>query len=502
MALYVSCMSRCLLAILGTVAHGWDFESRYACGICHDLLDGEQCEQFGACSAFNASTLEGGCQAVCPNSNRLWSERNQQLWFGGEPDVRVTKGFGTKPYDQIRVSIISQSGKPPGEAGFFDYSARFRYSWTGNFLHTAMKSVTPGTTATFNLGTQVQVKVPPQGAGVAGVLIADPCAYSKWVECTFESKHQVYTRTPALINSFVADSSTDFWGILGDNFYDRTGEITQDVYRHVSLAAKSKLFITIPGNHDYWVYGSPPGSKDKDQCGNGHMQFYAQDSKAAQAVGIGSHSTPFDFSVDPNAVSEGCKPANLNNFFWYTQIGNVGIIGQSGAYTLAEARPFMAEACTWLGQQRGIDVGLLVGHWDISGSGATEEMAMPAWYSEMSALPGCSKFRQDDMLKYVMGHTHCNTPHPHGDIGAGFMVAGFGMGGCGNYGIPILDTTQERVRMWYFDTSSTDLYNSVQACVQAKGWRSCTEHATLWLDSSLISRNSSSSSSNADMVVV
>jgi hypothetical protein len=51
------------------------------------------------------------------------------------------------------------------------------------------------------------------------------------------------------------------------------------------------------------------------------------------------------------------------------------------------------------------------------------------------------------MLKFFMGHTHCNVPHPHGNTNTGFMVAGQGMEGCANYGIPILDTTGGRVRV-------------------------------------------------------
>ena len=30
------------------------------------------------------------------------------------------------------------------------------------------------------------------------------------------------------------------------------------------------------------------------------------------------------------------------------------------------------------------------------------------------------------------------------------------MNGCGNYGVPVLDTTDGRVRVWYFDIFSTD----------------------------------------------
>jgi hypothetical protein len=97
----------------------------------------------------------------------------------------------------------------------------------------------------------------------------------------------------------------------------------------------------------------------------------------------------------------------------------------SGAYSLEETRPLMAEACSWLGEQAAtgtLEVAMIVGHWDISGAGAAKEMAVPAFYDEMRALPGCRDLDERTMLKFFMGHTHCNVPHPHGHVNTGFMV--------------------------------------------------------------------------------
>merc|ERR1712107_815174 len=87
----------------------------------------------------------------------------------------------------------------------------------------------------------------------------------------------------------------------------------------------------------------------------------------------------------------------------------------------------MQEACAWLGQQEGLDVAILLGHWDIKGLGASADMAMPEWFEHMAAISGCSEFHQRGMLKFVQGHSHCNDPHPHGRVDVGFRVAGFGM---------------------------------------------------------------------------
>jgi hypothetical protein len=278
----------------------------------------------------------------------------------------------------------------------------------------------------------------------------------------------------------------DFWGILGDNFYDRTGEITWDVFRRISTEVKSKIFMSVPGNHDYWVFGDPSAGTIADQCSHGHMQYYAQDTKASEFNQI------FDFSVNPDdrVLGLGCNPPAIANSFWYNQVGNIGFVGQSGAYSLEASYPFMEEACAWLSNQPGLDLVSLVGHWDLNDMGAADSMDMPNWYQRMAKLPGCHELSKRGTLKFLAGHTHCNDPHPANRVNAdaGFRVAGFGMSGWGcsnpnpNYGIPVLDTTGGHARIWYFDTSSDESYQAVLSCVKQKGWRNCTPLASLWLD--------------------
>ena len=161
----------------------------------------------------------------------------------------------------------------------------------------------------------------------------------------------------------------------------------------------------------------------------------------------------------------------------------MGYVGFSGAYELKEILPLMTEACAWLPKQKGLQLAVLVGHWDTSGLGATSSTAVPGMYDHIKALPGCDALDERKMLKFVMGHTHCNTPHPHGRADTGFMVAGFGMEGCGNYGIPIMDTTDGHATFWYFPVAGdkTDSYDAVLECVTKSGWRACTHLAQVWL---------------------
>jgi hypothetical protein len=59
-----------------------------------------------------------------------------------------------------------------------------------------------------------------------------------------------------------------------------------------------------------------------------------------------------------------------------------------------------------------------------------------------------------------MGHTHCNEVTATDSRGSkpalGFMVAGQGMEGCGNFGVPLVDTTEGgRLEVVYFDVQTT-----------------------------------------------
>jgi hypothetical protein len=490
----------------------FEYKDRYACVICNDLLvfhqedpSGDHCTRYGACHSLNKSSVENGCEAFC-------GPEKQFIGANTTVDLRVAKGFGTKSYPSLRVSVITQDNSKPTLNGQpFSYSEDFKYKWTQNQLHSSVVEVPAGHASVTIAGQRVDLRLPKQGAGVAGVLIADPCVKGSEVGCTFESKFQTTARLPKLLNAFVGGSNaTDFWGIFGDNLYDRKGEVTKGVYDEIDLKTKSKIFLTVPGNHDYWVLGAPAVGAGADQYANGHMQWYAQDSKAA------TESSPFDFSVNPAKVigSEKKKPT-ITNSFWYNQIGNVGIIGYSGAYHFDEAKPYFAEACQWLKGQQGMKLAMIVGHWDVDGLGCESDMAGPALYEQVAMMDGCDAFDQRGMLKFVMGHTHCNIPHPHGKVDTGFMVAGQGMEGCGNYGavdcilhyvtgseffcrvlplllfrtgIPIIDTTEDRVRFWNFEVVSkkgVDTYDKVMACVLAKGWRGCTDLAESWLDQPL-----------------
>ena len=106
----------------------------------------------------------------------------------------------------------------------------------------------------------------------------------------------------------------------------------------------------------------------------------------------------------------------------------MGFIGFSGAYTLQETMPLLKEACSWASSQsETMKILFLVGHWDSENLGCKNEMDVPSLYEQISKLDGCDKFDAKKALKFFMGHTHCNIPHPHNHVDTGFMVAGQGI---------------------------------------------------------------------------
>eukprot|EP00929_Paragymnodinium_shiwhaense_P034023 TRINITY_DN1855_c0_g2_i1.p1 TRINITY_DN1855_c0_g2~~TRINITY_DN1855_c0_g2_i1.p1 ORF type:complete len:512 (-),score=82.58 TRINITY_DN1855_c0_g2_i1:377-1912(-) len=460
------------------------------CGVCMDVAAGQDCEKYDVCGCMNREILEaaggcarlGFCDEVKEDADDFWASS------GDDFDLRVTKGHGSRDYPYVRISTITQTADDPSESGFFDFSAQFKYAWTGNYLHTALKTVTPGKRTEFRIGKRtVSVTIPARGDGVAGVLIADPCvrfaSILSLIACDSAEKHQTAERIPALLNAFVGSEETNFWGILGDNWYDRTGHTTRGVFSKLSQAVKETPFVTVAGNHDYWVLGDPSRGSGLDQCGNGHMQYYAQDSDAASLVAPGAKLAPFNYSVKPPLNPFTCHPAAADNSRYFHQIGNVGIIAQSGVFTEEEYLPFMKRACSWLSSTPDIEVGMIVGHWDVQENGAQKDMDVPSFFDIMKTLDGCDAFNAAGNLKFVMGHTHCNVPHPHGHNDTGFMVAGQGMEGCGNFGVPVVDTTEGRTRVLFFNTTTDEQYTAVLSCVQGKGWRACAESfATTWLD--------------------
>lgn len=422
-------------------------------------------------------------------------------------DLRVTPAMGsrnpTTPGSLVRVSVVTNLTAPlvsEADADFFDFEQPFEHRWTNKFLHSAIKQVTPGEATNFTInGTDVQIFVPTADEGARGVVIADPCFHGAAAGCSYGEKFQTFSRMTALLNLATADPAgtgmnAEYWMILGDNFYDRDGHLAQAWFDQLTLETKSKVFATVAGNHDYWGAGDGLLAIDKDQFGNGNVQFYGMDSVASiNAINSSVPGNFMDLSVDPDAPKTHHQLAAMENFFSYFLVGNVGFILYSGGYTYQDSKPLFQEACAWLKESKP-DVAFVTGHWNDAGLGCSATMDVPAVYSEIKGFDGCAQLDDAQQLKYIMGHTHCNevtATDKRGDEPAlGMMVAGQGMEGCGNFGVPMVDTKPDgRVEVVYYEVqsvkSSTDRYDDISKCFATKGIGACQDLGTVWLNQTL-----------------
>lgn len=353
-----------------------------------------------------------------------------------------------------------------------------------NHLSSAIVPLQVGANSIRVGGNDVVVSLPAPGAGVRGVVISDPCFSRRWIDCEFSESWDVYNRTHLMLNAIAAHDDVDFFGVLGDNFYDQDGRPTRAIWDRLSIDFKRRYLLTVPGNHDIWVGGGPP-SDYTDQFAWGFSQFYAQDTVAAL-------TSPNGFmhfeSGGPDVMKQwgGFNNDVRNSFFFHT-IGDLGFVGYAGAAPLQTLKPHLNEACAYFGSVAPPPRAIFVlGHWNDVSSGCQSGADTPDVRALLDSIDGCRGL--GDRLKFIDGHTHCNQIQQRGEHEAvGFMVGGHGMSGCSQYGFAVVDSTDEAsLRVLYFEERSTsrDAFDAILACVQTSGISGC-EHlaAAVWLES-------------------
>lgn len=400
----------------------------------------------------------------------------------GVADVRISRAIGKRGYDKVRISVISNTTM---SNSMFDYSKRFQYRWTDKYLSTGIVSVTPGQATKFTIaGQEYTVHLPKENEGVRGIIIADPCFQSEWIVCLYKDKFQTKSRHTSFLNAAFAHSDVHYWQILGDNFYDQDGAASSSWFSALSTATKSSFFATVPGNHDFWVNASPRLYVPKDQLGNGFMQFYGQDVMASMTT---SDHAPYDFSVNPDSANHNAESIpHAGNYFFYNKLGNVVFIGYSGAHRYSTMQSYVREACDYAVTSKA-DAVFLVGHWNNAGDGCDADATVPQFYEEMLQEPACASLA--GKTRYFMGHKHCNIITQK-DVG--FMVGAQGMSdatSCGGaFGIPVVDTTNGRFRVYYFPLAQANTFDhsdEIISCVQKNGVSGCYHLATVWADVAL-----------------
>ena len=211
----------------------------------------------------------------------------------------------------------------------------------------------------------------------------------------------------------------------------------------LNVSVKEKLLLNVLGNHEYWIFGDKDTSSTLDQCGNGFVQYYGMDTMAGKAAPMGE--SPYDLSVDPRKghLLVGCNEVAMSNTFSYHQVGNAGFILYSGFYSYNQTKPYFEEACAWADAAVGLDVLILLGHWNDESDNCAPGMSVPAVHVRLgSEVPGCMALELEGRIKHITGHTHCNNANQTQVGKGGAIVAGFGMqvaldalDGCGTFGV-------------------------------------------------------------------
>lgn len=336
-------------------------------------------------------------ESICASTdNEDWRKFDVSSSAAGDNlDIRVSKGLGTRPYNQVRISLIANTTLP---SSTFSYTSQFKYRWTDKYLHTGIYSVTPGQKTTVPLTSEISVDVylPPENTGTRGIIAGDPCITSEFVVCELSPLIPTFNYSTQLYDAIASHDDVHFFHILGDNFYDQDGLASASWFAALSPETKRKVFQSVPGNHDTWVHGSPSLRTPADQLGNGFMQYYGQDVVTA------TDAAPYDFSKDPDksTVLNPVLPA-VGNFFFYNKIGNIGFLGNSGAYDFVDHGDLFNESCAWA-EGANLDAFVILNHWNKGGDGCPSDASAPSIYQQMIQLPACKNIAAK--MKYFMGH--------------------------------------------------------------------------------------------------
>jgi len=413
-------------------------------------------------------------------------------------DMKVALAHGSRGYDFARISYVDNVARNHSDAfmNFFSYNAPFHYVWTEKWLHTTVVPINTsdpnGTTFAIGVDFNVTIKVPPRMGAVRGFILGDPCFNGDYVGCRHGGTFHVFDRLTQMLNVGLS-RDVDTWALLGDNFYDPHGVLSPQFMQALSMPAKSKPMVVVPGNHDFWQHGSPHSRTGYDTYGNGYMQYWGTDTQASLA----NASMPFDFRVDPSTK----EIAAAGNFFSYNRIGSLATITFSGAHHKDVMDPLFQEACEWVKREQPSYV-FVLGHWSGVDLGCAEKMSTRDVHERIKKMPGCKEMSH--RIKWFEGHQHCNLIVKENE---GFRVAGWGMGGCKNhespnFGVPYFDISDEgRLHVGYFPivggngTVPIDVENescgqditweTFIGCIEANGLAGCKHLSVIWHEQSL-----------------
>jgi len=402
-------------------------------------------------------------------------------------NVRVTQGMYSRGYGKVRLSVVTTDSRAPSGISW-DFSSEFAWpqfngnsGWQGNYLHSKIVDVKPGQNTHFTIdGNDVRVKIPASGKATRAYLFADPC-FTQNQYCAFGQKRQVFNRHTDMLNYLSSSDQIDWWMIGGDNFYDQTQYWTKQFFSALNTDAKSTLPGMVMGNHDYWNNGNPGSALYSDGLGIGMTQYYAQDVVASI---LRRDNAPFDWSKNPWNQQHSSPPpvAPENHIFWY-KVGNMGVLGYSGAFTWDQYKGYVDQSCQQFSNDQDVKFLVVVGHWDANDQhyGNQWNMDAPTFLESMKKLSSCSSFKY--RMKYVDGHDHTNKKYD-----TGFKIGANGFSGSGQAGFLYLKT-DDSGRFWAyyieFESYSGNYFDATFNCVKSQGLDNCLTMpgVYVWYDS-------------------
>jgi hypothetical protein len=174
--------------------------------------------------ARDICVMKSFCEALPSSSSSFSSSSTNSLQTTNDYDLRISKAMGSRGYDKIRVSVISNATI---SSDLFTYSQPFQYRWTQNILNTGLVTIQPGQKTPITIGSQTfEIFIPKEGDGIRGILLGDPCFTSEFITCLYAKEFDMFNHTIELLNAANAHDDSHFWMILGDNFYDQSGYVS------------------------------------------------------------------------------------------------------------------------------------------------------------------------------------------------------------------------------------------------------------------------------------
>jgi len=412
-------------------------------------------------------------------------EMRRNLNYTNYPfNVRATMGMYQRGYGKVRLSVITDSPTQPSGLQW-QYSKQFAYMWKNHYLHSSIVDVIPGTPTNFMIdNNRVSITIPEENKATRGIFFADPCFTGASCCCKYAKDRWIFNRHTDMLNALSDNNDIDFWYVGGDNFYDNTDYWTNQFFGALNTNTKSKMSGMVLGNHDYWLYSNPGSGNSGDQLGIGMTQYYAQDTLASVVLNNGE---PYDWSINPSGKYNWAPPpvADKNGIWWF-KIGNLGILGYSGAYKWETYQPYLDQMCTQFANDDGVKYVIVLSHWDAltNGYGVQWEMDAPSFVKKMKDMSSCSAFKY--RVKYVDGHDHTNRLYDDGfKIGANGYDSGGYWGAVGQLYIK----TDDSGRLWAyyleFSNGPDSQFDQLLSCVKSNHLEGCLKNpaVTLWFDS-------------------